>query len=264
MSLRTVPSCSSLPEDSLLQCDNCGWKCDCQVCSLASSYTNRLRCRCRCRTQVVFCSLVLLGFFVVFLVSLRFRRTLVAAMATLAMALVVAFGVVAAVTDECNWPAFLSASLVFVFPCAYSYARKIDWPSSRNRSQVRTATAVGSLTAVGEPTAGGPPGRASNQSHEGARVRLGTLKPAGAVLMLFPGGDVMLGVENQDEQRMSGSGMVVGGTDSCAARILEEGRGEVLVRRRVVEEEEEEEEEDGRSLLGQSELELEANRTNLT
>ncbi|GMH43082.1 hypothetical protein BSKO_11004 [Bryopsis sp. KO-2023] len=154
-------SCARLPDDD--KCSNgCGWKCDCYACSGNSDSTWE-ECQCSCRFWVVVCFIVLIGFFVVFYVATIFRRVLLYSMASGAVIVAGALSALSAVTDECGWPAFFSISLVFAFPCAYSCC----WQCQQHRSNARDA------------------GRGS----PGAEA-----KPSNAVVMLFPGGEVQLGV----------------------------------------------------------------------
>lgn len=207
-------ACNHVEDDSLDLCGDCGWKCECHLCSYTSAaYVRWPKCMCPCRFRVVLCFVVLLGFFVVFLISLGFRRALLNGMAVLAMATSGMLSAVAATTDDCGWPAFLSISLVFMFPCAYSFVWQMHSRRSHNRDPLTSAT-DGATSNVGP---GGGDG-----------AGFGFLKPAEAVVMLFPGGETMLGMENHDEKLMPCPGTDDEGCDRCSAGNLEEDGSETV------------------------------------
>lgn len=170
-------SCSQLPDEA--RCGECGWKCDCYLCK-ADAQRQWGECQCSCRFWVVTCFAVLLGFFIVFYVAAVMRRVLLYAMASVAVISSAALSAVSASTQHCGWPAFLSIALVFAFPCAYSCCFQF----------VNRANSGGS--------AGG--GQAGSRSRE-AEVEA---KHSNSVLILFPGGEVQLGVMTQTNEDKEG------------------------------------------------------------
>lgn len=165
-------SCSKLPDEA---CGECGWKCDCYVCK-ADAQQQWNECQCSCRFWVVTCFAVLLGFFIVFYIAAVMRRVLLYGMASVAVLASAGLSAVSASSEYCGWPAFLSIALVFAFPCAYSCCFKcVNRPGSGVSGGGR-----------------GPRGREEQQVEA---------KTSNSVLIVFPGGEVQLGVmtQNSDE-----------------------------------------------------------------
>ena len=131
--------------------------------------------------------MVLVGFSVVFYIATVFRRTLLYSMASAAVAIAAGLSALAAGTDQCGWPAFFSISLVFAFPCVYSCC----WQFQAHRQRARDPGGHNSRRSARDSGGGAPGNRAgglgAHDKHGGATV-----------VIVFPNGDVMLGVEEDD------------------------------------------------------------------
>eukprot|EP00803_Ostreobium_quekettii_P009679 evm.model.scf_3034.1 EVM.evm.TU.scf_3034.1 scf_3034:1708-2361(-) len=203
-------ACSRLDDGGA--CGGCGWKCGCFECAGSHGARRWQECQCPCRFWVVICFVVLAGFFVVFYVATVFRKTLLYGMASVMVAIAAALSALAAGTDECGWPAFFSISLVFAFPCLYSCCWQFQARRRRRAGVERFSPA---------PTGTDPAQGDVREAHPG-----GARKDQGAtVVMVFPDGDVMLGLE---ERKDDGKGERGGGERWRAENGDGERRGSLV------------------------------------
>lgn len=160
-------SCNQMPNEE--ECGGCGWKCHCYVCSEDANSTWN-DCQCSCRFWVLACFSVLLVFFVVFYVAAVFRRVLLYTMSTGAVILAGGLSILSAVSDHCGWPAYASITLVFAFPCAYSCM----WQCTQQYEQL------------------------GSRVDASVRENAPEGKQSSAVVMVFPGGEIQLGMSVEE------------------------------------------------------------------
>lgn len=130
--------------------------------------------------------MVLVGFSVVFYIATVFRRTLLYSMASAAVAIAAGLSALAAGTDQCGWPAFFSISMVFVFPCFYSCCWQFQAHRRRGRERDGNSASRSTRNHGRWPLGGCARGTDPLDKH------------GATVVIVFPDGDVMLGVEEED------------------------------------------------------------------
>lgn len=109
-----------------------------------------------------------------FYVAAVMRRALLYTMSSGAVLASAALSAVSVTTENCGWPAFLSVALVFAFPCAYSCC----WQCNEQRNLRRSS---------------------EGEAARGNGASGGEAKMSNAVVMVFPGGEVQLGITTEEE-----------------------------------------------------------------
>lgn len=156
----------------------CEWKCSCIACS-TNSRPEEFDCQCTCRFWIVVCAVVVLGFAVLFLSAVAYRKTILYLLSSGAVFFSGSLLTLAIITENCIWPAFFSIMLVFAFPCFYSCC----W----NRQLRRNELIQGHAPSVAPPETTTAPSTSRTEN-----------KPTSAVVMLFPDGGMQLGVQEME------------------------------------------------------------------
>ena len=198
LSLSRTTHCRT-PDDNE-ECTTCGWKCRCIYCESDRYPDEYVDCHCTCRFWIVVCSIVCIGFCLLFASALFHRRTVLSFLSSGAVFYSGTLLALTVIADHCVWPAFFSITMVFAFPCFYSCCWSQQSQTS-NDPQVRSAAEPTSSTnAVSRPTN----------------------KPTSSVIMLFPDGDMQLGVKEIEMHSLSEDDPTTSTVPSDEARTSED------------------------------------------
>ena len=189
--------CRTAEDDG--ECTDCGWKCHCIACS-TNGGPEEFECQCSCRFWIVVCCVVVFGFFALFLSAVAYKRTILYLLSSGAVFYSGSLTALTLVTDNCVWPAFFSITMVFAFPCFYSCCW--NYQTRRNESALQRPP-DGTTTSA-------PPAQSSVP-------RTPEHKPTSTVVMLFPDGDMQLGVQDVELVSQSRQALFAPHTSSVAA-----------------------------------------------